>query len=72
MRKIVTKQDGEAGTPWTTVEIEATVQTYFQMLRKQELGQAVNKAEHNRRLQALIPTEPAAPLSSSTPISALS
>ncbi|WP_394003187.1 DUF3883 domain-containing protein [Luteimonas sp. WGS1318] len=47
--------DGETGAPWTDAEIEATVATYFQMLRTQELGQALNKAEHNRRLQARIP-----------------
>mgnify|MGYP007086603040 CR=1 FL=1 len=46
---------GETGAPWTDAEIEATVATYFQMLRTQELGQALNKAEHNRRLQARIP-----------------
>ncbi len=47
--------DLEAGTPWTSDEVEAAVATYFQMLRKQELGQALNKAAHNRRLQTLIP-----------------
>ena len=47
--------EGETGSPWTDAEIEATVATYFQMLRTQELGQALNKAEHNRRLQARIP-----------------
>lgn len=46
---------GETGAPWTDAEIEATVATYFQMLRTQELGQALNKAEHNRRLQTRIP-----------------
>ncbi len=47
--------DGETGSPWTAAEIEATVATYFQMLRTQELGQTLNKAEHNRRLQERIP-----------------
>jgi hypothetical protein len=47
--------EGETGSPWTAAEIEATVATYFQMLRTQELGQVLNKAEHNRRLQERIP-----------------
>lgn len=47
--------EDETGSPWTEAEIEAVIATYFQMLRTQELGQALNKAEHNRRLQALIP-----------------
>ena len=48
-------EQGEAGLPWTLTEIEATVATYFQMLRMQELGQKANKAEHNRRLLASLP-----------------
>ena len=47
--------EGETGSPWTEAEIEATVATYFQMLRTQELGQTLNKAEHNHRLQSRIP-----------------
>lgn len=47
--------DGVTGSPWTQAEVEATVAVYFQMLRMQELGQKPNKAEHNRRLQQLLP-----------------
>lgn len=47
--------EGEAGSPWSAAEIEATVATYFQMLRTQELGQSLNKAEYNRRLQERLP-----------------
>lgn len=47
--------EGEAGSPWSAAEIEATVATYFQMLRTQELGQSLNKAEYNRRLQSRLP-----------------
>lgn len=46
---------GVAGSDWTEAEVEAAVAVYFQMLRMQELGQVPNKAEHNRRLQQLIP-----------------
>lgn len=52
--------DGEAGKPWSEVEVEATVAVYFQMLRMQEMGQTPNKTEHNRRLQALLPARNAA------------
>ncbi|QGW66499.1 DUF3883 domain-containing protein [Lysobacter soli] len=48
-------EQGETGLPWTRAEVEATVATYFQMLRMQELGQKANKAEHNRRLLAALP-----------------
>lgn len=37
-------EQGETGEPWTRREVEATVTTYFQMLRMQELGQRFNKA----------------------------
>lgn len=47
--------DGVTGQAWTDVEVEATVATYFQMLRMQEMGQNPNKAEHNRRLLQLLP-----------------
>jgi hypothetical protein len=47
--------DGIAGSPWTAAEVQAVVAVYFQMLRMQELGQRPNKAEHNRRLQELLP-----------------
>lgn len=47
--------EGETGSPWTEAEIEATVATYFQMLRTQELGQALNKAAHNRQLKERLP-----------------
>lgn len=48
-------EDGITGAPWTEAEVEAVVAVYFQMLRMQELGQKPNKAEHNRRLQQLLP-----------------
>lgn len=48
-------EDGETGRPWSSSEVEAIVAVYFQMLRMQEMGQTPNKAEHNRRLQALLP-----------------
>lgn len=47
--------EGVTGQAWTDVEVEATVATYFQMLRMQEMGQNPNKAEHNRRLLQLLP-----------------
>lgn len=40
--------------PWSTEEIEATVATYFEMLRLELAGQAFVKADHNRRLQRLL------------------
>ncbi|TWI05958.1 uncharacterized protein DUF3883 [Luteimonas cucumeris] len=51
----MTIDDGVTGSPWTEAEVEATVSTYFQMLRMQEMGQRPNKAEHNRKLQQLMP-----------------
>lgn len=36
---------------WTRQEVEAVVDDYRQMLIQQFYGQAVNKAEHNRRLR---------------------
>jgi hypothetical protein len=48
-------EEGVAGSPWTEAEVEAAVAVYFQMLRMQELGQRPNKAEHNRRLQQMLP-----------------
>ncbi|BDU18276.1 DUF3883 domain-containing protein [Lysobacter auxotrophicus] len=48
-------EQGETGEPWTRREVEATVTAYFQMLRMQELGQRLNKAEHNRRLLEKLP-----------------
>lgn len=47
--------DGITGSPWTAAEVQTVVAVYFQMLRMQELGQRPNKAEHNRRLQELLP-----------------
>lgn len=43
----------EAGTPWSQAEIEATVTSYFRMLRAELLGQPYVKAEENRLLQAM-------------------
>lgn len=48
-------EEGVTGSPWTESEVDAVVAVYFQMLRMQELGQRPNKAEHNRRLQQLLP-----------------
>lgn len=48
-------ESGESGRPWTRAEVEVAVGTYFAMLRKELLGQSLNKSEHNRRLQAEIP-----------------
>lgn len=48
-------EEGVAGFPWTEAEVETAVAVYFQMLRMQELGQKPNKAEHNRKLQQLLP-----------------
>lgn len=48
-------QSGETGRPWARAEVELAVATYFAMLRKELLGQSLNKSEHNRRLQAEIP-----------------
>lgn len=48
-------EDGVTGATWTEPEVEAAVAVYFQMLRMQELGQKPNKAEHNRRLQQMLP-----------------
>lgn len=53
-------EEGITGAPWTEAEVEAVVTAYFQMLRMQELGQKPNKAEHNRRLQQLLPARNAA------------
>lgn len=47
-------EDGETGQPWSKAEVEAIVDVYFQMLRRQEMGQRVNKTEHNRRLLELL------------------
>ena len=47
--------DGVTGERWSDAEVATIVSVYFQMLRMQELGQAFNKAEHNRRLQQLLP-----------------
>lgn len=51
----MTTEKGVTGYPWTEAEVETAVAVYFQMLRMQELGQKPNKAEHNRRLQVLLP-----------------
>ena len=51
----MTINEGVTGSPWTEAEVAATVEAYFQMLRLQEMGQRLNKAEHNRKLQHLLP-----------------
>jgi hypothetical protein len=42
------------GQDWTREEVEATVADYFDMLQQEMKGLAVNKAAHNRLLQALL------------------
>ena len=39
------------GTEWSDQEVEFVVKDYFEMLELEQLGQAYNKAEHNRQLQ---------------------
>lgn len=39
-------------TAWSSDEVELIVADYFAMLRQEMAGERVNKAEHNRRLQA--------------------
>ncbi|AOK15145.1 MULTISPECIES: DUF3883 domain-containing protein [Burkholderia cepacia complex] len=39
------------GQDWSREEVEATVQDYFQMLRREASGQAFNKSEHNDQLR---------------------
>lgn len=56
----MTTEEGITGSPWTEAEVETVVGIYFHMLRLQELGQKPNKAEHNRRLQQLLPARNAA------------
>jgi hypothetical protein len=56
----MTTEEGVTGSAWTEAEVETVVAVYFQMLRMQELGQKPNKAEHNRRLQQLLPARNAA------------
>ena len=40
---------------WSPAEVEATVSDYFAMLTKELRGEPLNKADHNRRLLALLP-----------------
>jgi hypothetical protein len=49
---------------WSRLEVEATVASYFAMLRLELRGEACNKAEHRRRLLPLLAgrTEPAVEL----------
>jgi len=39
---------------WSTVEVEATVEDYFEMLLKELRGESFSKAEHNRGLRKLL------------------
>lgn len=41
------------GSNWTDAEVGAVVASYFGMLRRELTGETFNKAEENRRLQAL-------------------
>ena len=51
----MTIEDGVTGEAWSRAEVEATVSTYFRMLRMQELGQKFIKSEIIRRLETLMP-----------------
>ena len=46
---------GVPGRPWTDEENDLVAADYFAMLDKQLRGESLNKAEHNRNLQRLIP-----------------
>ncbi len=46
---------GVEGRAWTRHEVELVVGVYLHMLRMQLMEQMPNKAEHNRRLQAMLP-----------------
>ena len=43
------------GDNWSRQEVEAIVTDYLGMLTKELRGEPINKAEHNRRLQTLLP-----------------
>ena len=43
-----------AGDEWSRDEVEATVADYFDMLRHELAGLAINKAEHNERLRRFL------------------
>ena len=47
-------QTGEIGKPWTESEIALTVGIYFDMLKAELRGDAINKSAENRKLQQLI------------------
>jgi len=46
---------GQTGKPWTTLEIEAVVAEYFDMLRKQLRGERYTKVDVVRDLRARLP-----------------
>lgn len=46
---------GAPGRPWTDAENDLVAADYFAMLDKQLRGEPLNKAEHNRSLQQLLP-----------------
>ena len=46
---------GTPGRPWIDAENDLVVADYFAMLDKQLRGESLNKAEHNRNLQQLLP-----------------
>lgn len=46
---------GTPGRDWTDAENDLVVADYFAMLDKQLRGEPLNKAEHNRNLQQLLP-----------------
>lgn len=47
-------ETAETGSPWTRLEDEAAVSDYLDMLVEELSGRPVNKAEHNRRLRAVL------------------
>ncbi|MHB1312881.1 MAG: protein NO VEIN domain-containing protein [Gemmatimonadaceae bacterium] len=49
------REVAETGSSWTTAEVEAIVTDYFEMLVDELSGRPVNKAQHNRLLQKVLP-----------------
>ena len=47
-------ETAEKGSPWTRLEDEAAVSDYLDMLVEELSGRQVNKAEHSRRLRAVL------------------
>ncbi|MFC1559176.1 HNH endonuclease [Gemmatimonadota bacterium] len=43
----------DSGSTWSDQELEATIESYFVMLRREQLNEKINKAEVNRQLRSL-------------------